>query len=138
MTRLHKRLGDDGAAGDLGGEGQRPLVRVAVDDLVGEADAQRFLGVDLAAGDAQLLGPARPDEPGQPLRAATARNDAEEDLRLPEHGAFAGDAVVARQRQLAATAEGVAADGGDHEAVEGGDGVVRGMERVGDRRGPAA
>ena len=132
---LAQGLGDDGAAGDLGGEGQRPLERVALDDLVGEADAQRFLGGDLTARDAQLLGPARPDQPGEPLRTATARNDAEEDLRLPEHGAFAGDAIVARQRQLAATAERVAADGGDHEAVEGGDGVVRGMERVGDGAG---
>ena len=84
--------------------------------------------VDLAARDAQLLRPARPDEAGEALRAAAAGNDAEEDLRLAEHGAFAGDPIVARQRQLAATAERVAADGGDHEAVEGGDGVVGGME----------
>ena len=65
--------------------------------------------------------------------AAAARHDAEEDLRLPEHGPLAGDAVVARQRQLAATAEGIAADGGDHEPVEGGDGVVGGVELLGDR-----
>ena len=44
MTRLHSAWATSGAAGDLGGEGQRPLVRVAVDDLVGEADAQRLLG----------------------------------------------------------------------------------------------
>ena len=110
-------------------------MRVAGDDLVGESDAQRLLGGHLPAGDAQLLGPARTDEAGEALRPAAARNDAEEDLRLAEHGALAGDPVVARERQLAAAAEGVAADGGDHEAVEGGDGVVRGVEPVGDGAG---
>ena len=108
-------------------------MRIAVDDLVGEPDAQRLGGVDLPARDAQLLGSARTDEAGEALRPATAGNDAEEDLRLAEHSAITGDPVVARQRHLAAAAERVAADGGDHEAIEGGDGVVGGMEPVGDR-----
>ena len=90
---------------------------------------------DLAAGEAQLLGPARPDEAGQPLRAAAAGDDAEEDLGLAEHGPRAGDAVVAGQRQLAAAAEGVAADGGDDEAGDGGDGVERVVEAGRDRAG---
>ncbi len=40
-----------------------------------------------------------------------------------------GDPVVAGQRQLAATAEGVAAHGGDHEPGEGGDRIERDVER---------
>ena len=61
------------------------------------------------------LARARPDQPRQPLRAAATGDDAEQDLRLTEHGPLAGDAVVARQRQLASAAEGVPADGGDDE-----------------------
>ena len=34
----------------------------------------------------QLLRPAGPDQAGQPLRAAAARDDAEQDLGLAEHG----------------------------------------------------
>ena len=72
-----------------------------------------------------LLGLARADEPGQPLRAAPAGNDAEQDLRLPEHRPLAGDPVVARHGQLAAAAERIPADGGDDEAGDGGDRVER-------------
>ena len=104
-------------------------------DLVGEPDPQRLVGLDLAAGEAQLLGPARADQPGQALRAAPAGDDAEQDLRLPEHRALAGDPVVARQRQLAAAAERVAGDGGDHDARDGRDRVERPVDRGADRRG---
>ena len=86
----------------------RPLGRVAVDGLVGEPDADRLVDLDLAAREAQLLGPARPDEAGQALRPAAAGDDAEQDLGLPEDGPRPGDAVVARQRQLAPAAERVA------------------------------
>ena len=68
------------------------------------------------------------DQPRQPLRAATAGDDPEQDLRLTEHGPLAGDAVVARQRQLASSAEGVAADRGDDEPRDLGDGIERGVE----------
>ena len=97
-------------------------------DLVGQADPQRLLGFDLAAAEAQLLGPARPDQAGETLGTAAAGDDAEQDLGLPEHRPLAGDPVVARQRQLAATAERVAADGGDDETGDGGDRVERLVE----------
>ena len=84
---------------------------------------------DLTAGEAQLLGPARADEPGQALRAAAAGDDAEQDLGLAEHGPRRGDAVVAGQRQLAAAAEGVAADRGDDEPRDRGHGVEGAVER---------
>ena len=109
-TRLVIAWADERAAGDLGGEGQRPRHRVVVGDLVGEPDRQCLVGLHLATGEAQLLGPARADEAGEALRPAAARDDAEQDLGLAEHRPRAGDAVVARQRQLAAATERVAAD----------------------------
>ena len=75
---------------------------------------QRLLGLDLTPGEHQLLGPGRPDQAGQPLRAAAAGDDAEQDLGLTEHGPLRRDPVVAGQRQLAAAAERVAGHGGDH------------------------
>ena len=63
---------------------------------------------DLAAGEDQVLGPGGPDQAGQPLRAAAAGDDAEQDLGLAEHGLLGGDAEVAGQGQLAPAAEGVA------------------------------
>ena len=129
------RLGDERAAGDLGAEGDRPLGRVAVDGLVGEADADRLVDLDLAAREAQLLGPARPDEAGQALRPAAAGDDPEQDLGLPEDGPRPGDAVVAGQRQLAAAAERVAGDGGDHEPRDRGDRVEGVVEAGRDRAG---
>ena len=82
------------------------------------------------------LARAGPTSAGQPLRAAAAGDDAEQDLGLAEHGPLGRDAEVARQRQLAPAAEGVAADGGDHEPGDGGDGVEGVVERW--RRSPAA
>ena len=103
--------------------------------LVGQADAQRLVGLHLAAGDHQLLGPAGADGARQPLRAAAAGDDAEQDLGLAEHGSLAGDAVVARQRQLAAAAERVAADRGDHEPRDRRDRIERRVEPGADRAG---
>ena len=57
---------------------------------------------------------ARADQPGQPLRAAPSRDDAELDLRLTEARGARGEAYVAREGQLAATAERDAVDRGDH------------------------
>ena len=130
---LDQRLGLQRASRNLGGQCERPLVqRLGRHHLVGQADAQRLVGLHLAAGDHHLLGPAGPDQSRQALRAAAAGDDPEQDLRLAEHRPLAGDAVVARQRQLAPAAEGVAADGGDHEPGIVGDGVERGVEAGGD------
>ena len=51
-----------------------------------------------------------PDQAGQPLGAAGAGDDAEQDLRLAEHGVLGGEADVGAQRELAAAAERVAGD----------------------------
>ena len=78
------------------------------DDLVGQPDPQRLLGLDLAAGEDHVLGPRRPDQPGEALRATAARDDAEQDLGLAEPRLLRRDAEVAGERQLAAAAERVA------------------------------
>ena len=69
--------------------------------------------VEDAAGQDQLLGPRRPDDPRQPLRPAAARGDRQAHLGQAEPGALRGDPEVAAQRQLEAAAERVALDRGD-------------------------
>ena len=66
---------------------------------------------------------ARADQAGQPLGAAAARDDAEQDLGLPKARLLAGDAEVAGQRELAAAAEREAGDRRDGGARDVGDRV---------------
>ena len=107
---LGERLRQHGAPRALGCEREGPLVQfLARDDLVGQTDPQRLVGRHLAAGDADLLGAARADQSGESLGATTAGNRAEQDLGLAEHGPLARDPVVARQRELAAATQRVAA-----------------------------
>ena len=53
-------------------------------DPVDEPDRERLVGAHLPPAPDQLLGARRADESGQPLRAARAGNDAEQDLGLPD------------------------------------------------------
>ena len=55
-----------------------------------------------------------PDQPAQPLGAAGAGDDPEQHLGLAELGVLGGEPDVGGQRQLAAAAERVAGDRGDH------------------------
>ena len=87
------------AADELRGQ----LARGGVDlvgrhHLVDQADPQRLLGADEAAGEDEVLGPGRADQPRQPLGAAGAGDDAEQDLGLAELG------VVAATRKSAHSA----------------------------------
>ena len=100
------------------------------DDLVDEADGQRLVGPHLPAGEDQVLGSARADQAGQPLRAAAARDDAEQDLGLAEPGLLAGDAEVAGQRQLATAAEREAGDRRDGGPRDVGHRVERPEEKL--------
>ena len=126
----HRRLAASSAA-----HASAAVEHVAVDDAVDEADAQRLLGADLAAREDQVLRPRRPDEAGQPLRAAAAGDDAEQHLGLAEPGRRAAHAQVAGQRQLAAAAEGEAGDRGDRGPRDGGDGVEGAAEGAADDAG---
>src|SRR3712207_8464167 len=62
-----------------------PYTTLFRSDLVDQADAQRFLRLDLPPGEDELLGPGGPDEPGQALRGAAAGDDPQQDLRSEEH-----------------------------------------------------
>ena len=89
------------------------LVEHRVVDGVDEADAQRLLRVDDAAGEDQLLGDAETAHAREPLRAAPARDDPEIDLGLAELRSARRVADVARERELAAAAERKAVDRSD-------------------------
>ena len=80
----------------------------------------------------QVLGPRRPDQPGEPLGAAAAGDDAEQDLGLTEPRRRRRHPEVAGEGELAAAAEGEAGDGGDRRPRDGGHGV----EGVAGRRRP--
>ena len=83
-------------------------------DAVDEADAMRFDGGNLLARQQQLQRATSADEARQALRGGVAGDQPEVDLRLPEPGRVRSDPQRARHRQLAAAAERVAVDGGDH------------------------
>ena len=83
-------------------------------DPIDDAERERFVGPDLAPAPDDLLGPRRPDQAGQPLGAAAAGEDPEQDLREADPRGVAGDAQVARERDLEPAAERVATDRGDH------------------------
>src|SRR5439155_13148202 len=64
-------------------------------DPVDQAHRERLGGVDQPAGEDQVLGLGRTDQPGQPLGTARARDDAQVDLGLAELGVLPGDPPVA-------------------------------------------
>src|SRR2546423_5634975 len=102
--REHRSLCERGGALD------RPFEqRVRLDHLVDQADAKRLLRVDGATGEDHVLGARWADQSRKALGAASARADAEQDLRLTELGPTRRDAKVARQGELAPTTEGHAA-----------------------------
>ena len=94
-----------------------------------EADAQRFRGVDDARGKDHLGRATRADEPGEPLGAAPAGDDADRDLRLAEVRPFARDPQRACQRELAAAAPRLAVDRGDDRLRHGGEQSERAAPR---------
>src|SRR5207244_4337146 len=73
---------------------------------VDEPDAQSLLGVHGAAREDELLGHARAANAGKSLRAPPAGNEAQVDLRLTQLRRARRVADVARERELAAAAEG--------------------------------
>ena len=88
MARLARPWATDGAARPARrpgrGPGRAPPRRGTTSSTrpIASASSAR----DLATGEDEVLGPRRADEPGQPLRAAAAGDDAEQDLGLAEPG----------------------------------------------------
>ena len=81
--------------------------------LVGKADPICLLRINPVTGEDQLLGPSLADQPGQPLGAAKAGDDAKAALRLAEHGVVRGNANVAAHADFAPAAQRVAVDRGN-------------------------
>ncbi len=72
----------------------------------------------MVAGEAQLHRTILPHRPCQPLGAARARHDAQQDLWLPKLGIFAGYDHVGVHRQLVPAPQREPADGGDDWDVD--------------------
>ena len=81
--------------------------------LVDEPDREGLVRAEVPARVHHVLGSSQPDEPGQPLRPACARDDAEKYLGLTEARVLAGDPVVGAHRQLEAAAKAEPRDGRD-------------------------
>jgi hypothetical protein len=95
------------------GKGRRSATERA-NEFVDDAELFGFGGRDVAAADDHVERRLRTDEARQALRAAAARDDADQDFRLSDPGARHGDAVVAGERNLEPAAERIAVDrGGD-------------------------
>jgi hypothetical protein len=133
---VHGALGQCQRPPRPGGQGRRPLQGrlggVTLHDDVDESDALGLLGVDDPSREHQVLGPGRPDQSGEPLGAAAARDDPEQDLRLGEPGSAGRDAEVAGEGELAPTAEGHSVHGGDRRTLDRGHRTERPQERATD------
>src|SRR5579871_2271243 len=99
------------------------LLRV---DVVHEADGERLLRGEEPAGDHEVQGPARADEPGEPLGATGAGQDAEGHLGETDlAGARRHHPEVAREGDLEPAAHAVAVDAGDDDLRGAGELVQR-------------
>jgi hypothetical protein len=79
-----------------------PTARVSRCD---QPDRECLVGLHEPSAEDEVLRPARPDQPGEPLRPARARDDPEAGLRLAELRRLGGDNQVAGHCQLAAAAQ---------------------------------
>ena len=82
--------------------------------MVHQPERKGLRSADAARREDQLLGAITPDQARQALGPTSTGNDAQTDLGQPEHRVVGGDNEVGQHRQLGATAEGEAVDGGDH------------------------
>ena len=128
-------------AGDLGGQrlGRRAGL-AGCDDTIGQADGERLVCGDRAAGEDQVEGATGTDDARQAHRAAVDQWHTPAPAEDTQDGVGLKDAQVAPQRELKATGNREAADRGDDRLVQGHPArphrAVRaevGVERVGHR-----
>src|ERR671919_113111 len=121
---LRQRDGHRVEDGDLPGQRQRFFLEpIPRDDPVDQADPEGLLGGDpVLAGEQELLGLPRPDQPRHHHRDHAR---AEPDLRLAEHRIVGGYGEVAHHHQVAPAGQAVAVDLGDDRF-----GVVEELEHV--------
>src|SRR5204863_8496650 len=84
---------------------------------VGQADADRLLGADPPAGDADVQGVGVADQVHQPLGAGQVGDQAEAGLGHGELRVVGDDPQVAGESELETGADGVALDHGDADQV---------------------
>src|SRR6478609_8579589 len=100
-----------GTGAELSGQPGRSIVDLAVGyHPIHQPDPQRVLGIDVLSGVDQLLGPGRPDQPRQPLRATATRDDPEKNFWQTKLGALAAHPKVRAERQFQPATESVAGD----------------------------
>ena len=130
-------VGHGATGGDLFGQFHHLAIQMVVwNHAVGHAVRQRLGGSVHAGGEDPALGLHRPDQPGQTLRPARTRDDRERGLAQTDLGALGEHPQVARERELASTAGGGAADGCDRRHRQVPDRADRAGDRAGDRVGP--
>ena len=105
-------------------------------DLVDEADAFGFAGVDHAPGDDQFDRAAVPEDAGKPLRATVGQPDVPASAGDAERGVLVGDRHVGPACPLQAAGVGDAVDGRDGGLVDVGPSrrAEHAVGRAGDRR----
>ena len=110
--RSHALLRQRGQLGGqlLGGRTRLPFGH----NTIGQADRQRFVGVDRATGEDHVHRPALPDQPRQPDRATVDQRYPPPTAEHPEHGVLLGDSQIAPQCELQTAGDRVAADRGNH------------------------
>ena len=90
------------------------VCRGVVDELVDQAQRQRFLGTDAAAGGHHVERGLHADQTRRALRAAGAGQQAQQHLGQAELRVGGGQAVVRGHGHFESAAERSAPDGGDH------------------------
>src|SRR5918995_3319734 len=103
---------------------------------IDEADALRFLGVDMASRVDHLRRETWSDESGQPLRAAPAGRNPEADFRLREAGILQGEANIAGDGKLATATECITIDRGDDRLWQAFDGAGERLSLAPERHSP--
>ena len=92
MLSLAARTAYGAARGELRGPGHGGVVDLGGGHQpVDQPDRQRLVGLHEPAGEDDVLGLARADQPREPLGAAGAGDDAEQHLGLAERRVVGGD-----------------------------------------------
>ncbi len=121
--------------GDLGRQLDGGLLEpLGADDFVDEADLLGAGGLEVAAGEEELLGARQAHRVEELAQAGVAVDEAELDRRHPQLRAGGADPQVAGDRQLQPAADAVAVDRRDRRPGVGGDRLHRRVEGVGDER----
>ena len=109
--RLSRRLREKRAGGEHAGQRSKPVLCLSgIDDLVDQADPQRFLCVYQLAGEQQALGRRRAEQVRRPLQRSRRIDDAELGRGDPEPGVGRGDAEIAVDGERTPAADAVAGD----------------------------